>query len=140
MKYLFLILFLIFGSGVAYSQEVSLYDKYGMARAYIAEDLTIYMWNGDPVAYLHNTVNGWIVYGFNGRALGWYDDGIIYDTNGDVCGFQRDALGIITFADGMKALKSMKPLKGMREIAPIKPMFSNTWAPTPLTLVLRAGE
>lgn len=32
--------------------EISLFDSTGTATAYIAEELTIYLWSGKPVAYL----------------------------------------------------------------------------------------
>jgi len=34
-----------------YDNEVSLYDSKGRPVAYVADDLTIYLWSGKPVAY-----------------------------------------------------------------------------------------
>jgi hypothetical protein len=36
--------------------EISLFDSKGNAKAYIAENLTIYLWDGNPVAYLHSII------------------------------------------------------------------------------------
>ncbi|ROL62410.1 hypothetical protein D9V86_00845 [Bacteroidetes/Chlorobi group bacterium ChocPot_Mid] len=120
--------------------ETSLFDKNGDAKAYIADDLTIYLWDGDPVAYLSNSNSVWHVYGFNGSHLGWYIDGIIYDHNGNAVGAQKDAVNMMTSMEGMKGMKSMKPMKSMKEMAPMKPMLSRSWSRTPLTIFLRAGE
>ena len=49
-----LIILLLFGYGNLFSQEVTLFDRGGNARAYIdySEDFTIFLWNGKPVAFL----------------------------------------------------------------------------------------
>ncbi|MBN2123050.1 MAG: hypothetical protein JW821_02045 [Deltaproteobacteria bacterium] len=66
--------------------DTTLFDKSGEAIAYIASDYrgTIYLWEGEPVAYLHEETH---VYGFNGRHLGWFVDGILYDHAGQRVGF-----------------------------------------------------
>ena len=122
------------------SKEISLFDKEGDAKAYIADDLTIYLWDGDPVAYLSNSNNTWHVYGFNGNHLGWYINGIIYDNDGYAVGAQKDATNMITSIEGIKGIKSIKPIKSIKEIVPIKPILSRSWGRTPLVIFLRAGE
>lgn len=120
--------------------EISIFDKNGDAKAYIADDLTIYLWDGDPVAYLYKSSSDWHIYGFNGDHLGWYVDGIIYDNNGYAVGAQKDATNMITSIESIKGIKSIKPIKSIKEIAPIKPILSNSWGKTPLVIFLRAGE
>ena len=122
------------------SKEISLFDKEGEAKAYIDDDLTIYLRDGDPVAYLSNSNDGWYVYGFNGKHLGWYVKGIIYDHDGDAVAAQKDATNIITSIEGIKGIKNIKPIKSIKEIAPIQPIFSRSWSKTPLVLFLKAGE
>jgi hypothetical protein len=126
--------------GFVGQDEISLYDKNGDAKAYIDDDHTIYLWNGDPVAYLSNTNSLWHVYGFNGKHLGWYIDGVIYDQNGNPVGAQKDAVSMMTSLEGMKGMKSMMPMKSMKEMAPMKPMLSSSWSRTSLVIFLRAGE
>jgi hypothetical protein len=122
------------------SKEISLFDKEGEAKAYIADDLTVYLWDGDPVAYLSNSNDKRHVYGFNGNHLGWYVKGIIYDNDGDAVAAQKDATNMITSIEGIKGIKSIKPIKSIKEIAPIQPILSRSWSRTPLVLFLRAGE
>jgi len=131
---------LIFSSfNKSLDDEISLFDKNGDAKAYIANDLTIYLWDGDPVAYLFKSGENWHVYGFNGSHLGWYIKGIIYDHDGDAVGAQKDATNMMTSMEGMKSMKSMKPMKGMKEMAPMRPMLSRSWSTTPFMIFLRAG-
>jgi hypothetical protein len=122
------------------NDEISLFDKNGNAKAYIADDLTIYLWDGDPVAYLYKSKNDWHVYGFNGDHLGWYIDGLIYDNNGYAVGAQKDATSMITSIEGTKGIKDIKSIKSIKDIEPIKPIISNSWGRTPLVTFLRAGE
>jgi hypothetical protein len=57
-----------------------LYDGRGQPTAYFEDDgeRLIYLWSGYAVAYLV----GDLVYGWNGRHLGWYREGVLYDTLG----------------------------------------------------------
>ena len=141
---LFLALLTLFISSISFGQygskEISLFDKGGEGKAYIADDLTIYLWDGTPVAYLSNSNDTWHVYGFNGSHLGWYIKGIIYDNDGDAVGAQKDAINMMTSMEGMKSMKSMKPMKSMKKMAPMRPMLSRSWSRTPLVIFLRAGE
>jgi hypothetical protein len=54
-------------SSAAYADEIALFDGYCDAVAYVVtdDDLTIYVWEGDPVAYLVDDSG----YGFNGEHL-----------------------------------------------------------------------
>lgn len=65
-----------------------LYDAKGQAVAYIAEDgeRTVCLWNGAIVAYIDDWLN---CYGWNGTCLGWFENGTLYDTQGQAVGFLR---------------------------------------------------
>ena len=67
--------------------ETVLFNRDGNAVAYIAEDYrrTIYLCEeGAPVAHLHDENH---VYGINGRHLGWFIDGVLYNDRGERAGF-----------------------------------------------------
>jgi len=87
----FLAVFLLLSvSAFAQTDEISLYDSSGNATAYIAEDMTIYLWSGKPVAYLYKGTTGLDVYGFNGKHLGWFEKGYIRTNEGDgACGVKE---------------------------------------------------
>ncbi len=137
---IFCIACIFFSTSLFAGDEISLFDSKGNAKAYITEDLTIYLWDGDPVAYLHRSGNHFHVYGFNGNHLGWFEDGIIWDHDGNAAGCIKGAVNMIYSIEPIKGIKGIKPIKSIREIAPIKPLFSNRWSSLPLTIFLKMGE
>ena len=129
----------LFARNSLLAEEVSLFDHEGSATAYIAEDLTIYLWSGEPVAYLYPQSNSVHIYGFNGHHLGWMADGIIIDHDGNAVGSVRGALQMFYQFEPFKSFKQFKPFKSFREFAPFAPFRSNRWSRVPLRLFLAAG-
>lgn len=123
------------------NSEVSLYDSKGKPTAYIAttEDSTIYAWDGNPLAYLYRDAKDIHVYGFNGKHLGWYRQGIIYNHKGHMEGFIEDAVLMFTEPNAYKPIKKATPFRSFRDVAPFKPYFSNTFSKTPLLRFLQEG-
>jgi hypothetical protein len=122
------------------SDEISLYNSSLQATAYIAEDLTLYLWSGKPVAYLDNdSVGGFHVYGFNGKHLGWFVGGIIRDHQGNVVGAVAEAFSVPPVFAPFKSFKEFKPFKSFKEFAPFRPFFMNNWSDTDLKLFLLQG-
>ena len=141
MKNLFLLL--LFIPSVCLSQEISLFNSDGDAVAYIDtddEDNTIYLWNGTPVAYLSPESNYYNIYGFNGNHLGWFEEGIVRDEDGDAVGFQKGAVsGVYTNYEPYKSYKKYKPYKSYKKYAPFKPYFSNSFSNESFVLFLKRG-
>jgi len=134
------VLFLLAVTAIA-ADETALFDSHGRAAAYIAEDSTIYLWSGKPVAYLYPDTgqDGFHVYGFNGRHLGWFVRGIIRNHGGaGACGVQ----GVVrtTQIEPIKSIKQIKPIKGIRAIPPIRPIFSLGWSQLSCTNFLSEGR
>ena len=138
-----LILLLLFIPSVCLSQEISLFNSDGDAVAYIDtddEDNTIYLWNGTPVAYLSPESNYYNIYGFNGNHLGWFEEGIVRDEDGDAVGFQKGAVsGVYTNYEPYKSYKKYKPYKSYKKYAPFKPYFSNSFSNESFVLFLKRG-
>lgn len=110
-------------SGASQSRgSLDLYDSNGRATAYVAadEDSTIYLWSGRPVAYLE----GNSVYGFNGKHLGWFIKGVIYDNDGNPVAATPENFRSRVDPAPIKGLKQLKPLKELRELKPLKPIFT----------------
>ena len=132
-------LFSIFLTG----QEISLYNSDGDAVAFIDttdEDTTIYWWGGEPVAYLTYESGSYNIYGFNGTHLGWYEDGIIRNHEGDAVGFKKGSVrGVYTNYEGYKGYKQYKPYKSYQEYAPYKPYYSTSFSNESLILFLKRG-
>ncbi len=139
LVYILTISFLmLFYSKAIAADEISLFDNNNNAVAYIAvdDDLTIYLWEGKPVAYL----DGENVYGFNGKHLGWFIKGVIFDHDGDaVCAIKSRVSGYTSY-EGYKSYKSYKPYKSYKEYAPYKPYFSNNFSAIPCSLALALGK
>jgi hypothetical protein len=109
--------------------DLSLFGADAAAVAYISDDLTIYLWSGEPVAYLEPDGLGTShVYGFNGKHLGWFKNGVLRDHDGLVVGARREALAVAGQFEPFKGFKQFKPLKALKELAPVRPLFSDTWS------------
>lgn len=126
----------------ASAQQVSLYDSEGEARAYIDYDQerTIFMWDGTPVAFLEKDGNDLAVFGFDGSFLGWYEDGTIYDKEGQIVGARKDATIRITKMERMKGIQKMTPIRPITPITPIQPILKSSWSGTPLAEFLYSGK
>ncbi len=118
--------------------EITMYDRRGVPTAYIAVDdqNTIYMWTGEPVAYLYEDH----VYGFNGRHIGWFQDGIIWDYEAVAVGFTAEAQGGSHTGDPIKPPRLPKPSKLPMEPAPPEPLTTRDVYTTLLSGVLRIGQ
>jgi hypothetical protein len=119
-------------------EEITLFDPDGNPVAYVAPDdeNTIYLWSGKPVAYLE----GENIYGFNGKHLGWFEEGIIWDHEGNRVGFIKGTLPVLAKFEPSKASKQFKPFKAFKEFAPFKPFKSTRVSKTPLSIFLSRGE
>lgn len=126
---------LIFCSHIK-AQDIALFNKEGKATAYIdMRDQTIYLYSGEPVAFLSETD----VYGFNGKHLGWYEKGIVSDHKGNRIGnTKKAATGYVQY-EPYKSYKQQKPFMPHKSYAPYKPYFSSSWADGSFEEFLRQG-
>lgn len=134
MRAIFLMIALMTTFAPAYAaQEISFFNSSGEAVAYVAvdHDLTIYLWEGKPVAYLvplNDTEFN--VFSFGGTHLGWFVSGLLRDHEGNAACAVKGAISM-TNLEGLKGLKELKPLKGLKELTPLRPLFSSTWSQVP---------
>ncbi len=130
------VVFLLIQS-IGYAREISLYDDAGEAIAYIDTDdeMNIYLWKGKPVAYLDDES----VYGFNGKHLGWFKEGIIWNHEGYAVGFIEAAVNKLTKLERLKGLQKLAPLKSLQKLEPLEPLQKNKWARIPLDIFLSFG-
>lgn len=121
-----------------HAKEISFYDDSGEAVAYIDtnEEMNIYSWHGDPVAYLERDS----IFGFNGKHLGWFENGIIRDHSGYAVGFVEGSINKLTKLERLKSLQKLTPLKSLQQLEPIKPFYHNQWARLPLEIFLASGK
>lgn len=138
MKKILALILLTLASVVAHA-ETSLFNSAGQATAYIADDATVYMWDGRPAAYLKSDGSYTHVYGFNGKHLGWLVKGVIYDHDGKASGAVKQAFVSSTSFEPFKAFKQFKPFKAFTEFAPYQPYLSNSWSDLPFETLLEGG-
>lgn len=119
--------------------EETLFEKDGTPIAYIDydDDLTIYLWNGKPVAYIDSEKQ---IYGFNGKHLGWYEDGIIRNLKGEKNGYNRDSLRVYAKYEPYKSYKRYKPYKSYKQYAKYKQYYKSSNSDESLSQFLMNGS
>ncbi|GAA5480043.1 4-fold beta flower protein [Haloferula helveola] len=117
--------------------EVTLYDPSGEPVVYIDvdDDHTIYTWGGTPVAYLSDEH----IYGFNGKHLGWFQDGIVWDHDGNRAGYLAQTLPVYAAYEPYKSYKSYKPYRSYQEYAPYQPYKLHSESRIPLLQFMSQG-
>lgn len=117
----------------------TLYDTDGNPIAYINWDdnNTIFLWNGVPVAYLYKAD---LIYGFNGSHLGWYSNGIVWNINGQMAGFNKQTCPVLRKLEPLKSLRQLKPLKALRQLPYRKPIFYRAKSNESLSQILARGR
>jgi 4-fold beta flower protein len=120
------------------AKGLEFYDSRGRAAAYIDEDdenLTLYLWDGKPVAYLDEDS----VYGFNGKHLGWLKGSAIYHHDGNVVAAFPEVFRSPVSPAPVKSFKQFVPFKSFKEFKPFKPFFSQQWSEIPAKVFFLKG-
>jgi hypothetical protein len=117
--------------------ETTLFDRTGQPVAYVADDAgrTVYLWSGQAVAYLdHDVLVGW-----NGRQLGIYMRGRVYDVTGRLVGSIADECTYVPLPEPAKPEKLPKRMKHPRDSRLSSPKLSLAWSATELQDLLGDG-
>ena len=106
--------------------EVVLFDSHRRAAAYLdaGDRRTVYLWSGEPVAYLVDDS----IYGFNGKHLGWYTNGMIFDHEGNVVVSPAVAFRKRVEPAPARGLKAQTPSKQQQESKPLQPTLGGAWS------------
>ncbi len=98
--------------------DVSLFNRDGKPVAYIAEDgESIYTWDGRAVAYIYEDK----LYGWNGKHLGWFHDGTVFDIFGFRAGFVKSKAPIGLQIEPVKPPRQPPRPRQARQEAAVKP-------------------
>ena len=119
--------------------EISLFGKNGDAAAYLTDDYdrTIYLWDGQQVAYLFDDR---YIFGVNGKHLGWFIDGVIFNTGGERIGFTANTCPIPPSKEPVKLKKQYKDEIQSRWKDDPLPKLQYTLASEDLTVFLKNGQ
>lgn len=119
--------------------EETIFDAQGNAIAYIDynDENTIYTWDGTPSAYLDEENQ---IYGFNGKHLGWFEDGIVWNLYGERTGYNKQTIPVFAKFEPFKAFKKFKPFKSFKEFAKNKPFKKTTKSNISLQQFLIGGQ
>jgi len=128
-------------SGAVRGDEIALLNHLGVGVAYIdtGDDSTIYTWGGVPTAYLE----GDSIHGFNGRHLGWFEDGIVRGNRGGRVGYTEETIGSVGQTARVERTKGVKQPK-LPPVPPKpplpKPAYTDIDSPVALGELLRLGR
>lgn len=125
----------------AEGERIPLFNRAGAAVAYVdGEDgSTIYLWGGAPVAYLDGTS----IFGFNGRHIGWFEDGVVRDGRGERAGFTEDTIASIGSTPRFpvtEGVRQTRPVPVPPMPAQPQPGFADIDSPIPLRQLLSLGR
>ena len=108
--------------------ETTFYEKSGIVIAYTDDGETIYLFTGEPVAYIYDDS----VYSFTGRHIGWFTEGWITDDIGRYVLFTENSMGgparPARSARPAKGAKRAKPAKAARSAKPARPAKIPAWS------------
>lgn len=125
--------------------QITLYDENKEAIAYIdyKDEATIYTFEGEPVAYIEPKEQ---VYSFNGKLLGWYSGGVLYDNKthhavGAKHGIAKGGINtVVTHPEKIKGVKQIKPIKPVKGNDFTSPVLIDSWSETTLTDFFDTGK
>src|SRR5687768_16299631 len=102
--------------------ETTIYDVHRRARIYGTDDAddAIYTWDGHAVARL----DGEQVYGWRGRHIGWFVDGILYDGTGYRLGFTAKTCPVAPFPEPAKYSRRTPTQRFTHSVPYARPKFS----------------
>jgi hypothetical protein len=108
----------------------TLYNVQGRPVAYVFQGEYVYLYDGKPVAFFRDEH----LYGFNGRYLGWLQNGWIFDRRGQRVFFTREATGgparPARHARPARGARQARPARSARQARPARPACSLAWSPS----------
>ncbi|HSN17440.1 MAG TPA: hypothetical protein VLV87_04450 [Gammaproteobacteria bacterium] len=108
--------------------QIVFYDQQGNAIAYSEDGEHVFLFGGEPIAYLDADA----VYSYRGELLGWFEEGWLRDKDGRCVAFSEHAVG-----GPPRPLKKSMPHQSPRLSNPVKehqdpralrPIHSNAWS------------
>lgn len=128
---------LVFFSGNIHADAVVLYDATGQFAGYLDPTYdSIYLASGEPVAYINKDTGA--IYGYNGKFLGWYSDGVVRDAAGFIIGFSESSAPktiVLRKPNDVRFVTKPLPTPVLTTVVVPRPVFSNEISPTPFSSI-----
>ena len=117
--------------------DTTLFDGEGRPAAYLIDDgeKIIYLWDGRAAAYLA----GEDIYGWNGKHLGWFREGVLYNPDGYRVGSTREKCPSPTHDDPVKYRKLPLYAKAEKLASPAQPALNDAYSEENLEEFLKQG-
>ena len=108
---------------------LTFYDSYGTPVAYCDDGEAIYLYSGEPVAYLVEDS----VYTYAGRHIGFVENGWVRDHDGR-CVFSTEnyeggPVRPICKVASVRKAASIRPVREIRRVRPAKAVRQQGWSP-----------
>jgi hypothetical protein len=136
--------FILTFSNIVNGQEYTIFDSSYKPKAYLIDtegDLLIYSFEGIPYGFLEQSEgDDFVVYGKNGKHLGWLSEGWIYDKSGLIVGFLEGATKIKRIKIPKKEQRQRFSFSALKELTDIRPNFNHKWSKIKLEELLNAGQ
>jgi hypothetical protein len=118
--------------------ETTLFDCMGRPVCYLADDgeNSVYLWSGHAVACIEDET----VWGWNGRHLGFYSNGVMYDVYGRRVGSVSGSCPYIPQEEPPKPGKFAKYSKWEKGSSYMCPSFSGKYSDVPFEEFLAQGS
>lgn len=107
------------------------YDRHGEAVAWYDDEQqepAIYLYDGTPVAWISDES----IYGYSGRHFGWFIDGWVRDSRGQLVMFTTESIGgparPTRCARPARGARAARPARGARQARPARPARSLSWS------------
>lgn len=110
------------------NDDLTFYDEEGTAVAYTRDAEAIYLFSGEPVAYLSDES----IYAYSGKHLGFFLDGWVRDHDGRCVFYTEDARGgparPARQARPARSARQSRPARGAREARPARAARQSAWS------------
>jgi hypothetical protein len=106
--------------------EITLFNKTGQPVVYFSaeHENSIFTWDGHAVAYIEDE----LIYGWRGKHIGWYFNGVVYDVFGYKLGSVKDKCPCPTLEEEVKGTKYPRYIRYTKYAIQLKPIHRRTYS------------
>jgi len=110
------------------SVSIAFYDRNGAPVAYSDDGVHVFLFSGEPVAYLEDDA----LYSYRGELMGWFEEGWLRDKDGRCVAFSEHAGAgpqrPVKEPWPHPSPKQAQPIPERRDPRSLRPIHSNAWS------------